>query len=350
MDAAKARINPQIIDEASMWFVEFCDGDVDLESRAAFVQWLKASPQHVRAYLQISQLWEESALFAASLPAEGRELLAAAVEKDNVVIARMPMAAPAGRAQGERGPTRRSAVRRALPVAACLAIVATGIAAFAWHELRQGVYATDIGEQRTIRLKDGSVVELNTASRIRVSFTKDRRELRLLAGQALFHVAKDATRPFVVSCGSATVRAVGTQFDVYKKGTDATVTVLEGKVAISEVGVTERSLAVSLSAGEQVDITPKAVTRVPSTRVAVASATAWTQRRLMFEATPLDQVVADFNRYNTKAVVIADPALLKFHISGDFSAFDPEQLVQFMKDRFQVEVLETDAEIRISQK
>ncbi len=101
-----------------------------------------------------------------------------------------------------------------------------------WQANRYPLYSTDIGERRSITLADGSTVDLNARSKLRIEFSSAERRVELLDGQALFQVAKDKQRPFIVHSGDATVRAVGTQFDVYRKDSGTTITVLEGRVAV----------------------------------------------------------------------------------------------------------------------
>jgi len=95
-----------------------------------------------------------------------------------------------------------------------------------------GPLCDDVGEQRSIALADGSIIDLNARSRIRVRLSKDERDVELLQGQALFHVAKDNSRPFVVRSDTTVVRAVGTEFDVYRKKNGTVITVLEGRVVV----------------------------------------------------------------------------------------------------------------------
>jgi transmembrane sensor len=267
-----------------------------------------------------------------------------------------------------------SGARRWRPqaVAASIAIVSLGIGALIWFVLLSTpTYATAIGEQRFIRLQDGSTVELNSRSRLSVHFSKHERDVKLLEGQALFQVTKDAARPFVVASGDTTVRAVGTQFDVYKKENGTTVTVIEGRVAIlTEHRITDaESLAstvdgraraapaafpgsgggqapgILLSAGEQVTVTPKAVQMTE--RANVARATAWTEHQLLFEATSLTDVAHEFNRYNKRQLIVDAPQLDIFHISGVFSSTDPESLIRFLRERPGLRIVETDTEILI---
>jgi transmembrane sensor len=153
-----------------------------------------------------------------------------------------------------------------------------------------------------------------------------------------------------VTSGAARVRAVGTQFDVYRKGSGVTVTVLEGRVAIDDIPAAGAAAALSaepllLSAGEQVLVTPKEVRKAVHPNV--ATATAWTDRQLVFESASLLEVAAEFNRYNARQLVVRDAALYDFHISGVFSSADPGSLIRFLRERPGVRVTESPAEIRV---
>ncbi len=101
--------------------------------------------------------------------------------------------------------------------------------------LERGVYQTDVGELRSVRLEDGSRVMLDTRSRIRVSFSATARDVELLEGQAHFDVAKNPARPFRVRTAFAEVVAVGTSFDVAAQPARTTVTLIEGRVNVRTV-------------------------------------------------------------------------------------------------------------------
>src|SRR5258706_2080307 len=125
--------------------------------------------------------------------------------------------------------------RAALAMAASILLV-SGLSMVSRYVLHSTPsYSTDVGEQRSLVLEDGSTVELNSRSRIRVAFNNTERSVHLMEGQALFHVARNPARPFVVHSGSARVRAVGTEFDVYRRATGTVVTVVEGRVAVLPV-------------------------------------------------------------------------------------------------------------------
>jgi transmembrane sensor len=390
-------LNRQILDEASEWFVDFRVGDVDTAARERFDEWLRRSPEHIRAYWEIAKTYVE----LPGAPAPGKldvtALIAYAHSDANVVPLHLRASeihalrsGPSRGAldEGGAGPTPR--FRRPFFAAAAVAFAVVIGGAVWWQAHRYPLYSTDIGERRSITLADGSTVDLNARSQLRVEFSKSERRVELLDGQALFQVAKDKQRPFIVHSGQATVRAVGTQFDIYRRTYGTTITVLEGRVAVyssahaeqtnttSEPtdtggnaaprhplarasGVAARvasaasnsgladpsgSGAVFLSAGEQVTVTPDAAGTPMPQHADITAATAWMQRKLIFEGSKLSAVVEEFNRYNRRQLVIEDPKLADFQISGVYSSTDPASLVLFMRDQG-LNVMEGDNEIRI---
>ena len=186
-------------------------------------------------------------------------------------------------------------------------------------------------------------MELNSRSRIRVRFADAERSVDLLAGQALFRVAKDKMRPFVVRSGDASIRAVGTEFDVYQKRQGTVITVIEGRVSVGD------SL---LAAGEQLTVasTPTSTSAARPVHANIAAATAWTQRQLVFESATLADVADEINRYNDRQLVIDDAGLNDFHISGVFSSTDPASLVRFLRTRRDIIINETGDVIHVSRR
>jgi transmembrane sensor len=355
----KAHTNSQILEEASTWFVELSEGHLTDQVREQFSDWLRASPEHVRAYLQISALWEDA------------PLLGKGAEDVEALIARTRAAGNVVRVGKDRQPlsvrSRRFVTPLRSALAASLVLVAIGITF--WLQQQRGVYETAIGEQSSLTLADGSTIELNAQSRVRVHFTAAERSVDLLEGQVLFHVAHDTARPFIVHSGAASVRAVGTQFDVDRRSGETVVTVVEGRVAVlpdsflqpasanavdsSAPSIPDFALTgpggargLLLTAGEQVTLTAQASSR--PTRTDVAAAIAWTQRKLVFASSPLTQVADEYNRYHQKRIVIRDRRLASFLVSGVFSATDSRAFVAFLRAQPNLTVHETDTEIEIS--
>ena len=179
----------------------------------------------------------------------------------------------------------------------------------------------------------------------------------------MFHVVHDPGRPFIVRSDTTAVRAVGTQFDVYRKDSALVVTVVEGRVTVGKGLESQQSSgassvssnsggqpaasdqAVLLSAGEQVTVTRTSAQKPH--RADVSAATAWLQRRLIFDDTPLADVAEEFNRYSVRRLIIDDEELARRPISGIYSSSDPASLVGFLRAQPTLQVIETDQEIRV---
>ncbi|MBS0417014.1 MAG: FecR domain-containing protein [Proteobacteria bacterium] len=360
--------NTRVYTQASEWFVEFRAGDIDAAARRDFNEWLRKAPENVRAYLEIAAIWNESVSLDPQRRFSVDELIACAqADPANVVPLEFGTSFPAetARVAAVEVPQRRSAGAhpsssfrsvRARPrlFAACALVFMAAIALIGYRLYGGETYATGVGEQRVIALADGSTVELNTRSQIRLRFTPERRAVDLVEGQALFHVAKDAARPFIVYSDRVRVRAVGTQFDVYRRKGRTTVTVVEGRVAVMEARAPAASTRdpgdglpppVLLSDGEQVTVTPDM--KALPIRANAVTATAWTQRRIVFESASLAEAAEEFNRYNARQIVIHG-VNRDFHINGMFSSSDPASLVRFLQARTHFKIVETSRQIDIS--
>lgn len=364
----RATIREQTLEEAAGWLVECSAGAMAAEQREAFDAWLRASPENVRAYLTLLPMWESSATLDRTRHPDATALIEEARRTSaNVIPLDTAVARSATQVHRPHLYERRSATpARGFLTGAIAAVIAIALVAGGWWYANLNVYSTGLGEQRALTLTDGTVIELNAKSKIDVRFTKTQRAVSLLAGQALFRVSHDASRPFVVQSEAVRVRALGTQFDVYQKPNDTTVTVIEGRVSVDTGGgVTEPdSLATAVSnnhaasaslpqahtglllaAGEQVsvrpDVPPKAVA------VDVVRAIAWTQRRMIYSATPLEEVVREFNRYNARQLVLDSPEISALRVNGVFSTTDLATLLAFLREQPGIRVTESDMEIRI---
>jgi transmembrane sensor len=329
----EAGVNTQIYEEASQWLVTFRTGEPDATAKRDLDEWLRRSPEHVKAYLEVSSIWEHIPFHDSVRRVDAQAHIERARRDGNVVALK----------EAARAGTSLFSLRRSLAMAAAV-LLCLGLAMSVWlYQTRPTHYSTRIGEQRSFALPDGSLVNLDVHTSLRVHFSDRERRIELLDGQALFQVAHDARRPFIVDAGGAGFRAVGTQFDVYKRSTGVTVTVLEGRVA------TESSNApVVLSAGQQ--LTVSAAKAAPPKRADLTAATAWTQRRLVFDSVPLSQVAEEFNRYNSRPLVVADPDMEDFEVVGVFSSADPRPLLKFLAAQPDLQVVEREDKILILRK
>jgi len=201
---------------------------------------------------------------------------------------------------------------------AVLALVAFGAGA---------TYATGVGEQRLVRLRDGTDLRLDTDTKVLVAFRGGVRRVRLLRGQAFFDVAHDPAHPFLVDAGPMDVRAVGTRFDVRRDGADVKVTLLEGVVQVRSAGAPAG--AWTLAPGEQVSLG-----RAPARLTAdvVQAATSWTSGRVIFRGLPLAQAIDEINRYSPHKILLEAPAVAEVPVTGSFRTGDVDAFVSAVSD------------------
>jgi transmembrane sensor len=319
-----------ISEQASHWYILFRGGNATRADKKAFGEWVSRSPERIEAYIQAARLTTALKSRKVRWPDTPVEILvreATATPAD--IVALFPSDAVAAKPAAHRSGRKPRPLMFAM---AATLLVALGCV---WVLLPGPQrYATAFGEQRSIVLSDGSVVTLNTSSSIEVTLAKTRRTIKLVAGEALFQVAHDKTRPFDVVAGNTTVRAVGTQFDVDRRASSTTVTVVEGKVSVATAPENPgdespgRDAPIPVSAGEEVILRPRTPPHTAPANVAIA--TAWTQRRLVFERRPLGEVAAEFNRYNRQEIRIESAKLSGQEVTGMFQANDPNSFLDFI--------------------
>jgi transmembrane sensor len=343
------RFNGQTYEEACEWFVQFRAGEADAPGRREFDLWLRRSPECVKAYLEISAMWNEAPKLDPGRRWDIDSMIAAAAESDVIDL-------PDSRSResaDDPHPRRQRHIRWL--AAASVGLFITISAVVIIKQLRATTFETATGEQRFLTLTDGSTVNLNSQSTIEIQFTSGERRVALTKGEALFHVAKNAARPFIVSTGSSRVRAVGTEFDVYRKPTATIVSVLEGRVEVSQPppsrsGRTTKATmteSLALAAGYRVAVTRAGIGRLE--HADAAATIAWTQQQLIFDSASAGEVAEEFNRYNARHMSIDDD-LAGLRLSGIFSSTDPMAFVRFLQDRFDAQVVATDTEIKVGKK
>ena len=192
------------------------------------------------------------------------------------------------------------------------------------------IFQTGVGERSTVTLADGSKVTLNTRSRVEVTYSGDRRLVKLVGGQALFEVAKDPSRPFIVTAGWRRVTALGTAFDVWLDGEKVQVTLLEGKVAIEPTRPTVLQKIIApereLVPGQQLVAGADAI-GAEVRKANLETATSWREGKVVFADTPLTEAVAEMNRYSATPIMIGDPSLARYTVNGMFLTAQPQSFV-----------------------
>jgi transmembrane sensor len=336
------RDTARLAEEAAEWLVRLTFESTQ-DNRQGLVAWLQRSPRHIEEFLFAQTTFSLLHGMDPSRQIDVQELVATA--KNSIV----PLRQIGTAAMDESLPAIAdpTAKRARFPWKSALAVAASALLLTAilsvTGQLRTDpdhrTYSTALGEQRTIRLSDGSLLELNTRSKATIDFSKATRTIRLAEGEALFVVAHDAQRPFRVSTDNVTIQAVGTQFNVYQAGPATTVTVLEGKVELSTnhspamSGSAEPGHSVStnilLSSGEQANVASGQVRK--DARPNAQNAVAWRQRRVVFDHTALSDAVKELERYSDFRIELVGAQLLNRHISGVFQADDPHTIVALLE-------------------
>jgi transmembrane sensor len=326
MSENRATDRSSIATEAADWYARLRAENVTELDAVRFRAWIAADPERRREFELIDAFWDDLDAIEKS-PEVLRERAAIARRR---ALSAKPAIAPA---------TTRSRYKRHRVWASAAAVLLVVGTLLLVQRQNTDRYVTSIGEQRTVPLADGSVVTLNTATEIRLDFSPNRRGVELVSGQANFEVAKDAGRPFVVTAGGSEVRAVGTQFDVYKTADKVTVTLIEGKVAIKEAPVKAGASAVevNLAAGEQLsyETNTGAVRRASAD---IPRVSAWRARKLDFSDTPLAEAIAEANRYSRVQIELDAPELQNARISGTFEAGRNDLFVEGLQSYFQLNV------------
>jgi transmembrane sensor len=328
----------RVAEQAAYWLVAIQTGELSSQERADFIDWLRASPLHVSEMLHALRLHRDLSAFPRWSGLERTDNLDA-----SRVVSLLTRQQPRG-AKDIEADERRRRTRRAMVLAACAASAAA-CALFAFGWLGQTTLRTQLGERREVTLNDGSVVDLAPLSEVHVRYRAHLRSLVLEHGQALFHVAKNPERPFTVEASGTQVRAVGTVFDVERRKEGVCVTVVEGRVTVTEqrdgrglsATAVDALTDVSLGADEQIVISSTgAVNSVRKVRGEVEIA--WAAGQLIFDNESVADIARRFNLYNRTQIELLDPELAARRISGVFSASDPESFVAFVQSAGRVSV------------
>lgn len=334
--------SPTLMEEAALaWFAR-CQRGLSAEQEVKFQDWLAADPQHATLFNELDGTW--------------------------AMLGRIGEDAPLAAEAPPRPQWSAWLVRLGLPIAAAAAL-AVGYLTW-WRTAHySGEVATAIGALRVLHLPDGSTVTLNTDSVVAAAFTPAERRVRLERGEAHFNVARNPDRPFIVDASGVSVRAVGTAFNVRLEDRAVEILVTAGKVRVDDAvsgksllarpaGVEEEALPALghpvLTSGQKVVVAlPAPVARLESglreTAATVVSSEeiqrelAWQDRRLDFEPATLGEIAAEFNRYSSHKLFIADPALAQRRFGGSFRADDQAGFVRMLQENFEVRVEETES-------
>lgn len=316
--------NSEVRAAAALWQIRCHDG-LSADEEAQFQQWLAAEASHAEAWTRAAGTWQGLAQLHPSAVAQLRR-------------GAQPARAPANAAADNWLTGLTGSLMRPIAGAAA-AVVILGAGWLGWSQWQQQPvfsqhYASARGQQLDVYLPDGSVLKLDTDTRAQVTLYRNRREVRLPEGQAMFTVKADAGKPFQVLTDRLQVTVVGTRFavrnthevqDGQEQSTDS-VAVEEGKVRVSRLSHGEATgQPLLLTAGQALRAEPAGQLQMLAA-IPARSALLWREGRVNFDKTPLPQALAEFERYGATHLVINDPAVARMRVNG---SFDLRQVTAF---------------------
>lgn len=310
----------EIKDLAADWLWRQQAAEWSEEDQAALDEWLAQSRYHLVAYWRLKAAWQRTERLAALRP--------------------LPMRRPDVASSARRWPKLRF-------VAAACAMAALVIAGTYRWTAQEDHYATAVGQRATIRLADGSQIELNTNSAISVSMGISGRRVELSKGEAFFRIRHDAARPFTVMAAGHKITDLGTEFSVRASGGKLEVTLVQGRARVETASDALQRHSADLTPGENAVATADtlSVSKLPARTI--SNALAWRQGKLVFSHVTLAEAAAEFNRYNgTKLIVEPDAADLK--VSGTFDAGSIGPFTNMAKLAFGLHAEQHDHHILIS--
>jgi transmembrane sensor len=296
---------------ATDWVVERHTSDTwTCERQAELDAWLAQSIAHRVAYVRYEDVWKRSNRLAA---------LGAASRTQAVF---------------ERLRDLRPLIFRVAAACAYVAVMGGLLYYFLWPVPNAQTFATPVGGHETIILADGSQIELNTDTVVRVSDMRGERHVALEKGEAFFRVKHNPKRLFVVTSGARRIVDVGTQFVARAHANDFEVALIEGRVAFDSNG-THRT---NLTPGNLLVATADSVSMTQMSARQMSDMLAWRKGLVVFHQTPLAAAAAEYNRYNREKIVIAGAAVRRLAISGTLPANDPDEFARVAQKFFRLHI------------
>lgn len=312
--------------EAVAWFVDREDtSEISEETQTTFDAWLAESPKHLLAYWRVEAGWDRARLIAAPHDLRGRARLGAP-----------------------------SSVRRDWKLwfgrlTAIAAVVIAGVViGFQYLDRNTITYATPLGGSRTVVLTDGSRIELNTDTLIRVSTQMENREVELVRGEAYFRVTHDPAHPLVVTMGDERLVDVGTEFLVREDGDRMKIGLVEGSVRLESGNDWFHSAQATLQPGDIAVATTGKILITEGAGSELADDLAWRSGRLVFRHATLGEAAAEFNRYNEEKLVVSDPGVAELRFSSVFPVHDIEAFARVAKKSLGLKVAHEGGNILIT--
>lgn len=312
-----------LAEEAASRFARL-HGEASAAERDAIAAWIASDPRHAVAFARLEAAWE-AAERLKGLP-HGFDTEAA----DNI-----------DRAGSEESVETEFGRRRLLVGGLAAAAVATLSAPIIYSLFKDhSRYVTRRGERKTVALPDGSTLILNTASQVSVAFDKGLRLIRLFEGEALFDVAHDPSRPFVVSVNSTRFRAIGTAFNVRLRREIVELTVTDGIVGVRDGDHDDTGgHGAQVVAGRGAVVRKGTIAVTPLDRMALDQRVAWRDGVITLDGDTIEQAVDEFNRYRDHPMVIGDPRIGSLRVGGRFEVRESERFLAALQRSFPIRAL-----------
>ena len=321
--------------DASYWFERVRSGRIDERLDREYMAWLASNAQHEDDYAARELAWELTGEL------QGRETVDALLrDVDRFLAQNADERLPAAARRTSFARRRRWAVV-ALPLGAA---AAAALAIFVVLRPTTVEYRTGVGEQRTVALSDRSTILLNTATTLRVVYSRSRRLVNLEQGEAIFSVMHGDTRPFDVIALDGVTRAVGTQFDVQLRTGTAEVSVLDGVVTVSSRNESAPASSVPVSAGMAVDYGHDRSTSAPRS-ADVGRIRGWQAQKIVFDDLTLAAAIEEYNRYAKTPIVLSDADLADRKVHGVFKIGEEEAFVRTLEQVLPLRATRTEREI-----
>jgi len=307
----------QRIDMRAAAYVERRDGPTwTADEEAELEAWLNQASAHRVAFLRLNASWKRT---------------------ERLVALRSPEASTM------RSPSTMEWQRPLkFAVALGLTIALSGAVAFSILTPRYDTYATTVGGHETLTLHDGSRIELNTNTVVRVSQNPSRRLVRLDKGEAFFEIRHDSHHPFVVVAAGHRLVDLGTKFSVRADADHLKVALVEGSVRVeTQTGQGERTL----SPGDVLLASTGSLSVKKQPLATLATTLAWRRGMLVFHETSLLDAAQEFNRYNETKIVIHDPNAARETINGMLPANDLEEFSRMARNIFGLRTEKRGSEI-----
>jgi len=308
---------------AAAWLERRDSGEWSEKDQADLDAWLAESTANLIAYRRVAEVWGRTERLVALRPSG--------------------MERPAIPARGRTGPV----LLRAVAGVAALALLGVGAVSL-WPAPEAQTYMTGVGGRDILTLPDGSRIELNTDTVVRVSDASDVRKVWLDKGEAYFQVVHNTARPFIVIAGNRRVTDVGTKFLMRRESGRLQVDVVDGRVRIQSDGGNSQSSPEILAAGDALTATANAVVLIRKPANDLANELGWRRGVFVFHRTALADAANEYNRYNRQKITIAAPAVGRLTLSGTLPTNNVEAFVGVARNFFSLNVEHHGDEIVIS--